>query len=190
MGTHTRWETTRPWILVDLRDGRFEVVQFQRVRCDQEQFLAQLRSALSDALAAHHQQVVTDLRNADEAPDDDRAHAVAWARRLASDPLPEVTPQRTWFPQRADGRDPRGGVHVSIVGSEVRVLEVSAEDLMHPTRTSLAIVAALNQAMDRRDADVMTHARRRAVDMLTRAPDPVDWAEIADRADRLPNNWA
>ena len=188
MSTRTTHETARPWTLVEMVDGRFEYLQFARVETDNQEFLAHLQDVLTRVMADHSRALVTEFRAQIHGSDDARDRVVAWAQGLANEPVESTSP-RVWFPQRADGRDPSGRVHVSIRGDRLALVECPHEDLQAPTKASLAIVAALNQALERHDEDVVTWARRRTVG-FSHAADPTAWTELARRAQGLPSTWA
>ena len=185
----TRHELQRPWILLELVGGRFELVQFGRKADDMhDEFVAALRVALTEALTRHAAEVLAGFR-ADYLPppgrDPDRDEVMAFVRRKLADVADVVPVPRKWFPERADGRDPAGAVHVSVVRSDVVTLEVPLGMLWDAQRCGWAIRDALNQALDRHDADVAEFLRRSGGQHPGAAPTEPDWAELARQARRL-----
>ncbi|NLE97744.1 MAG: hypothetical protein GX596_07115 [Propionibacterium sp.] len=187
MGTpiRTTVETEHPFFHVQIVDGVVEVLQFDRIdERGHAEFLERLAAFLSRALAQHAEERLADLlARFGPAPDPQREAVMAFvAERLASAARSRPRPQRRWFPDQADGRDPAGDVHVSVAGTDVVVLEAPPHALEHPGRAAQAIMTALNLASERLAGDIDSLAQRRG-DRDQQLPEP-DWARMAVLAQR------
>lgn len=178
-------ETSRPSFNVRMVDGRVDFLQFPRVDEQRlDEFLRDCREVLGRALRQHASdrvEAVMARYGPTSNPHRDRVMAHV-AERLEAAAGRGPRPQRRWFPEQADGRDPSGEVHVSVTATGVEVLEAPFAALEHPGRGALAIVDATNLALERLEGDIADHVRRHAPD--ERPPEP-DWEALAALADRL-----
>ena len=190
---HTQFESSEPWILLEMCDGRFESVQFswEADHEHDEEFLSILRSALTNCLAQHNADVLESLRTRYAAPaDPDREAAMAFAQQILDEATDVIPESRTWFPERADGRDKSGAVHVSVIRSAVVRLDVPFDMLQDSQLCGWAIRDALNQALERHDKDVIEFGiRRNGGQQPTIEPAAPNWAMLAKQANRLRNGW-
>lgn len=179
-------ETDRPFFHVHLVDGRISLLQFSRI--DErllDEFLANCRDVLSRALQQHARDRTAEIMERfGSTPDPHRDRVMAHvAERLDAASEHEPLPQRRWFPEQADGRDPSGEVHVSVTATRVVLLETPFAALEHPGKGARAIMAATNLALERLDDDVAAHVHGR-LDRARRLPEP-DWEAMALMVERL-----
>lgn len=178
--TTTSYDSQDPTIHVVLADGVLQTLHLPRSE-DPRSLLEATRCALTEALTCHARDVRAQSRepspNADPAREEVLRRAEAELRRARE----EHAPARS--ARRADGRDPSGLVHVSLTFTEVVLLEVPASLFDSPTEAGRAILAAVNQALERLRRDVTTALQRRSprADRET----TIDWDETATRLRRM-----
>lgn len=184
---HTVVERPEPWLYIELVGGRIEHLQFKKVSdADHDEFMAQLVSALSAALAVHHRERLDQVlaHYVPATHDEYRAEVLSFAAdRLAAAADAKLLPTGVWFPERADGRDPSGQVHASVTSNRVLLVEVPLGMLADPQRTGWAIRDAVNQALERLADDVVEYASRRQPVSRDDASE-LDWRAMTEQVRR------
>jgi hypothetical protein len=151
----TRLETREPWVYVEVRNGRFGIVQFRDTPDHQHvEVLEALRVALSRALRQHGRDVVDRLTGPRRSTDPDRDAALRFVdERLDAADGTVPMPQTDWFAGLADGRDPSGLFHVAVAGDQVVIAEAPVGFLADARAAGEAARSALNQALERIERD-------------------------------------
>lgn len=183
-------ERTKPWIHVELANGRVRRLLFGRVAPEViDEFIGTLQQTLTEALTQHANEVVAKLlQQTSTEPNPDRDLVLAFteeqlaqaARWSAAHPVPDDG-NRLLLDQ-VDGRDESGDVHVSVLGSRVVLLEIEPGVLSQPQHAGWALRDALNLALERRSADLEERAERlRQNGTPQPAPDWAGWARQVKR---------
>lgn len=182
----TEFEVQDPWCFMRITDGHVDVLQVRGEAADptrHEEVLEGLRRNLSAGLRAHQKQQLEWLEASfGEDPGPDQRHVMEFAReQLARAESARPLRQRRWFPTQADGRDPSGEVHASVLGDEVVILEAPPHALADKSGFETAVRHALNLALARLSSDM----RSRIGDIAPSAPEQPDWADLAAKVDRI-----
>lgn len=150
----------------------------------QQDAVAELKLAITQALNRHHEQARAALEDAlNVGQSTDQSFAVEFARKYLATAKSSGVPRtqhKTWFPTIADGRS--GEVHASVTFSELWLLEFPDELRSDPKQLEKAILSSVNQALERLAGDLVEYARKRNHLRRDWAP---DWAELSRRITKL-----
>lgn len=182
----TEFEGRDPWCFMRIVDGQVAVLHVRGDAADPTRYLETLegmRRNLSTGLRKHREDQLEWLDSSSgpqQGPD--HRHVLQFTvEQLVEAESARPLRQRRWFPTQADGRDPSGEVHASVMGDEVVVLEAPPDALAEKVAFATAVRHALNLALERLASDVGNRIGR----IPPSEPEQPDWAGLAAKVDRI-----